>query len=168
MPETISFTCAVCGKSVNDTDLRADTTLRRLIVNAQAFKAVTVAVPATAVAQTDVWTADGATSQWALTGALDANQPFTLTVNQVAVSVAVMAVGGTPTTRYVLVQQPSGVWNLQMGTDPVPAAGTALALSYTKDVPASTVASIEENNPGDPLIFCGQAHAAAWAQAWAW
>ena len=78
MPESISYTCAVCGAAVNDADLEANPTLRRLVVNAQAFKAVSTPV------------------------------------------------------------------------------GTTF------------VVSIEEDNPGDPLIFCGQAHAATWAQNWVW
>jgi hypothetical protein len=170
MPEALTFTCEVCGQNVDDSDLKADPTgnLRRLLVNAQAFKAVTVTLqPATSSAQSDQWAADGATAQWALSGTPDTTQAVSLTVAGVSATVAVLAAGATPTTQYVLEQGASG-WQLAVGTDPVPASGTTLDLSYVVTTPAVTSTSIEENNPGDPLVFCGQAHAAQWAQNWPW
>jgi hypothetical protein len=90
-------------------------------------------------AQTDTFVGNASQSSWPLTYTADANNinSAVLTVGGVTKTVSSQT-GTSATAQWIAVQNASGAWFLQPNTDPVPASGVIIVLTYTYLAPILT------------------------------
>ncbi|MFF4403583.1 hypothetical protein [Streptomyces sp. NPDC001404] len=89
--------------------------------------------------QTDTFVGNGSQTSWPLTFTADANGlgSAKLTVGGVTKTLSAQT-GSSASTQWVAVQNSSGGWFLQPNTDPVPASGTVIVLTYNYLAPIVT------------------------------